>query len=530
MLTKSLYAFRCITLLIITIIYYGCRSNNVQNNQQLDSFINSREIYKHISYLASDSLKGRNTPSPELDTAAQYIASEFKKYGLRPVNSSYLQKVNFGIVSLGSANNVKVIKGGKEISFDIKSDYIPFEMTASKSITAPVVFAGYGITAPEYNYDDYKNIDVKGKIVFILRHEPGENDSLSIFDGTKLTEYSETKEKVRNAIKHGAAGIIMANDPLNHSSLMPRGFPWPSLYKIIPKDALPLLLISKDFDKVPVIHAGENIIKELFGSVDSLKSIQSKIDEHLQSQSFLINNLTVSLQTSTEIERKTAYNVIGYIEGSDPKLKEEVLVVGAHYDHVGTKKEYKPGEDYIFNGADDNASGTSALLTIASAFSSLKEKPKRSILFIAFCGEEKGLFGSEFYVDNPLFPLEQTVAMLNLDMIGRNNPDSVEITGYSRCPELKDINEKMNEKTGFKFIYSEAHLAQSDHASFLRQNVPSLFYCTGEEPDYHHVTDEVKLINTEKAARVAKLVFFTAKYIANDINHYRVLSKTISLF
>ena len=516
-------------LLFTVLILSGCSIINLQSESGVE-LINSDRVYKHLSYLASDSLKGRNTPSPELDTAAVYIANEFKKYGLQPVDRKYLHQVNLGIISLGDGNSFSITKNGKETIYSIKSDFVPFEMTATKTVTAPVVFAGYGITAPEYNYDDYKDIDVKDKVVFVLRHEPGENDSSSVFDGILLTGYSEVKYKVRNAIVHGAAGIIIVTDPLNHSSIVPRGFPWPSLSKIIPKDALPLLLISKYFNKIPVVNAGESIIKGLFGRIDSLKNLQSKIDKNYSPFSFELNDAAVSIETTAEINKQTAYNVAGYIEGSDPKLKEELLIIGAHYDHVGMKKEYSPGEDYIFNGADDNASGTSALLTIAEAFGALKEKPKRSVLFIAFAGEEKGLLGSEAYADQPLFPLEQTIAMLNLDMIGRNHPDRLEIAGHTYCPELKEINEEMNKKTGFSFIYTEEYIAQSDQAVFIRNNIPVLFYHTGDEPDYHKVTDEVHLIDTEKVARIAKLVFYTANFIANDHNRYRILSNKVSFF
>jgi len=520
---------KLLLLTLGTFLFTGCGFFSFNGNNGLN-VISSELTKEYISYLASDSLKGRNTPSPELDSAAVYIASEFKEWGLQPVKDSYLQKLNLGFVNLGTENHLKLISGGTERNFNIKTEFTPFEMTANKEITAPLVFAGYGITAPEYNYDDYEGIDVKGKVVFILRHEPGEQDSASVFDGLNLTDHSDTQAKVDNAIEHGAAAVLLCTDPINHNLLSPRGFPWPSLSRIIPKDALPLSLMAKESEKVPVVHVGEDFVKVVFGSVDSLKKLQQEIDRNLRPVSFDLSGKQISVKTSTEIKETPAYNVVGFIEGSDPVLKEEVVVIGAHYDHVGYKKEYKEGEDYIYNGADDNASGTAAMMTVAAGLGSQTQKPRRSVLFIAFAGEEKGLFGSLGYVTDPLFPLEKTVAMLNLDMVGRNHPDTLYIVAGSRSPELSAINDKANQQIGFTLVHTNRHIAQSDHASFLRNNIPVLFYHTGEEAEYHKVTDEVELIDFEKAAKVSRLVFLTALNVANDSKYYKVTSKKISLF
>lgn len=520
---------KALFILLPVIFLAGCSYLGL-NSPSYTDIITPALTKEYITFLASDSLKGRNTPSPELDSAAAYIASEFARWGIKPVNGSYLQKVNLGIVNLGSENHLKLKYNGKDLSFKIKTEFTPFEMTANKEVNAPLVFAGYGITAPEYNYDDYEGLDVKGKIVFILRHEPGEEDSSSIFDGTTLTEYSETNSKIDNAIEHGAAGVLLCTDPLHHNLLTPRGFPWPSLSRIIPKDALPLSLMAKESEKIPVVQVGEEFVKAVFGSVDSLKKLQSSIDKNVKPMSFNIQGSLVSVKTSTEIRETPAYNVAGLAEGSDPVLKNEIVVIGAHYDHVGYKKDFKEGEDYIYNGADDNASGTGAMMSVAAAFGSLEQKPRRSVLFIAFAGEEKGLLGSIGYITNPLFPLNKTVAMLNLDMVGRNHPDSLYIIAGSRSPELSAINSEENEKIGFTLIQTNRFLAQSDHASFLKKNIPVLFYNTGEEGEYHKVTDHSDLIDFEKAARVSKLVFLTALRVANDNKYYKVTSRKISLF
>ncbi len=503
----------------------GCGFLGISNSQTGEEQITAEKIKQNISFLASDSLKGRNTPSAELDVAANYIANEFASSGIKPVNGSYFQKVTMGMITLGPDNQLVLNPGKEQISFKLKDDFTPFEMTANKEASGQVVFAGYGIDAPEYKYNDYENLDVKGKIVFVLRHEPGENDTSSIFDGNKSTKYSDVNEKVKIAVQHGAAGVLVAQDPLNHTLLTPRGFPWPSLSKFIPKDAVPLSLMLDEKDKVPVVQVGEKVIDKFFGSVDKLKEIQSEIDKNLKPKSFLIEGSEISLKTSTEIKDMSSNNVVGFLEGSDPVLKKELLVIGGHYDHVGMKLQHNKGEDYIYNGADDNASGTCGVMAVASAFGSLKEKPKRSILFIAFCGEEKGLFGSRYYAENPLFPLENTVAMLNLDMIGRNNIDSITVIGYAKSPELVQETLDANKEIGFKINYLNERInGGSDHQSFLNKKIPSLFYHSGLHPDYHKVSDEVRLINFDKIAKTSRLVFKTALQIGNENRRYKFIS------
>lgn len=516
-----------IVIALLVIIFQGCTSLGLfQNSLVGEKAITSDIIRKDIFFLASDSMKGRNTPSPELDIAANYIASEFKSCGLQPVDGSYFQKINLTIVNLAADNHLKINKDGKETSFKIKDEFTPFEITANKEVNAPIVFAGYGITAPEYNYDDYANIDVKGKIVFVLRHEPGEEDSTSIFMGKKMTEYAQVSEKTKIAFEHGAIGMLVATDPLNHSSLTPRGFPWPSLSKNIPEDALPMNLSIPEEKKIPVAQVGEEVITLLFNSVDSLKKIQSEIDSSLKSKTFELTGTITSLKTTTKVKELSAKNVVGFIEGRDPILKNEIVIIGAHYDHVGYKKNHDDSTDYIFNGADDNASGTSGVMAIAAGFAAMKQKPKRSVLFMTFAGEEKGLFGSEAYVEEPLFPLNKTVAMLNLDMIGRNGLDTLYVVGAPKSPDLAKINEDENRSIGFILsLAMEKYFGQSDHATFYKKKIPVLFYHSGDQPDLHKVTDSPDLINTEKAAKISRLAFRTAWRIANEDKYYKIISK-----
>jgi len=487
--------------------------------------ITTHKLKTHIDYLASDSLLGRNTPSPGLDTAAAYIMREFKKYGIQPVNGTYFQPLPLVITSLGEENIVEIDNKGEKSSLKIKTQFVPFEITANAETSGALIFAGYGITAPEYNYDDYNGLDVKGKIVVVMRHEPGEDDTASVFLGKKSTKHAFMDTKAENAIKHGAVGMLVLTDPLNHQMVTPRGFPWPSLSKIIPKDALPMHLIDS-ITKIPVVHVGKEVVNILFGSLDSLKSIQKSIDAMLKPISFDYPSINVRIKTSIVETKIKTNNVIGIIPGSDSGLKNEYLVVGAHYDHVGYNKEHSETEDYILNGADDNASGTSGMLAVAEAFSKMKTKPKRSVLFMAFSGEEKGLYGSAAYVGKPLFPLEQTVAMLNMDMISRNGIDTLFLEGAELSPDLVNIVKAENIGIEFKLQLNEdEHVGGSDHASFYEKKVPFIFFFAGLHPDYHTVRDNPGTINPEKAARIAKLVFKTAWYVANDNKGYKLIEK-----
>lgn len=519
-----------IFMVVVAGVLLGCGGKADREFSAALSSINPEEMQAHMFFLASDSLKGRNTPSPELDTAAAYIARIFRRNGLLPMNGSYFQPIRLDIVSLGAPNSLKIAKQGSETDFQIKTDFTPFEMTANHSVTAPLVFAGYGITAPEYRYDDYSGVDVRGKIVVVLRHEPREEDSSSVFMGKAPTDYANVSRKVQIAREHGAVGLFVITDPLNHTSLMPRGFPWPSLSKTIPSDALPMTLGVDEKEKIPVVHVGESVINALFGSVDSLRKLQTRIDDTMTPVSFGIKGAEASVRTSTSIKEMMANNVVGFLEGSDPAMRNQVVVVGAHYDHVGYKKQHTEGEDYIFNGADDNASGTCAVLGVAAGLGSLPAKPKRSILLVAFAGEEKGLYGSLYYTQHPLLPLDSTVAMLNIDMVGRNGRDSLLLIGGEASPDIDSIARVENARLGFVLVDDILTAGGSDHMSFQKKNIPSLFFHSGLHPDLHKVTDNPDRIDFVKLTQAGRLVFLTAVHIANDTHRYRYFSKPISLF
>ena len=496
------------------------QKNPVQGLEQITPEL----LKKYIYYLASDSMKGRNTPSKELDLAADYISKELASMGVQPVNGTYFQNIPFCSTNLDvDKSSLKVTIAGETKSFKLKTDFTPFEMTANAAVEASIVFVGYGITAPEYNYDDYKGIDVKGKIVLVMKHEPGEKDEKSPFEGEKDSKYSMLNEKLENAKNHGAVGMLVVTDPLNHIMMTPQGYPWPSLSRFLPQDNLPIVLCKKE-NSIPLAQVGESVIKYLFGSVDSLKNIQKRIDKSNSPASYELASAKCELSTILKTKEYIAKNVVGYIEGRDKKLKNELVIIGGHYDHVGFMSHHKEGEDYIFNGADDNASGTAGVMATAKAFTAMSVKPKRSILFILLAGEEKGLYGSDYYVEHPLYPLDKSVAMLNMDMIGRNGNDTLQIDGFEFNPDLAKIMLKEAKNFGLKQIEGKEYLFErSDHFNFFKQGITAVDISSGLHNDYHTVRDNPETINPLKVALISKLTFKTAWIMANEKKHYKIL-------
>jgi len=483
-------------------------------------------LKEYIDFLASDSLKGRKTPGKELDIAADYLASNFKDMGIQPVNGSYFQTIPFSTQDL-DVQNTKFRIAGQD--FNLKSDYIPFEATEDMNPCTPlnteIVFVGYGITAPEFNYDDYAGVDVKGKIVFVLKHKPQESDTASIFMGATETNHSLLVSKVRNAKAHGAVGLLLVTDPLNHMMLKPQGYPWMSLSKFGSKDKLAFQVDTRDSSSIAAVQVGEAVVKKLFGSVEALRNIQSGIDKNLKPNSFLIEGSKCELTIKLDIEVVNARNVVGFIKGSDKRLRDEFVIVGGHYDHVGYLTTHKEGEDYIYNGADDNASGAAGVLAVAKAFTASGKTPARSILFILFAGEEIGLIGSDYYCRHPLIPIDKSVAMLNMDMISRNGSDSLQIEGADRNPDLKEIMLKEAEGLGLKYIPTgDEMMGRSDHYNFFKRGITAVDITGGLHKDYHTVFDNPDRVDNDKASRISRLVYKTAKVMANETRRYKVIT------
>ena len=453
--------------------------------------INPDQYLAHIRYLASPELKGRATGSPELEKAARYIENQFRSFGLKPVELAF--PVQLG-AHLGTKNRLKFKESGGSRSLQEGKDFLPMSFSSSGELHAGVVFAGFGVTDKKESYDDYDGLDVTGKFVLILRHEPQENPH---------NDHVSFADKAVNAKMHGARGVILVNDTDHHASS--QGETVDDLGKFSeangPKDA-GVLYIRMRYDVAE---------KWLKAEGRDLHAISKQIDQDGHPHSFALSNLSVDLSVDVRTETKTAHNVSAYLPGET----DEYVIVGAHYDHLGLGDEHSLAPSQIGTihpGADDNASGTAGVIELAR-WATKQPKQKRGILFLTFAGEELGLLGSEWYVNHPTLPLEKAVAMINMDMIGRVREGKIYLSGEgtgSTFPKLladvkppAPIQVDLAEKAGY---------GSSDHTSFTTKNVPVLFFFSGLHADYHKPSDTFDKIDSADAAKLLD-------YIAEIITH-----------
>jgi hypothetical protein len=499
-----------------------------------------------VNFLASDALEGRRSLEQGSRVAIQWIASEFAKAGLKPlIGDSYLQAVPIIEFTADRAMTFLVVRHD-----DKSATYHAPDATANfaneVTVSGDVVFAGYGISAPELGYDDYAGIDVTGKVVLIFGHEPQENDEQSNFNGKGNTRYANATYKALNAQRHGAIGILTMTDPNNHTGATPtqsagRGAPTgqPQTRPIIPSEAL-----VEGGPAIPTFTISAQVAADLFATTGKKASdLQSAIDAGPRPMSLALTNTRVELHPVLSERRRTnSYNVVGLLEGSDPTLQAETVVFSAHFDHDGV------GPLGILHGADDNASGTAGVLELARAFALNPVKPKRSLLFIVFAAEERGLLGSYYYVAHPLRPLATTRAEINFDMIGRNeaadprvqtviSPDTsneLGLIGTHYSPDYRAVVERANELVGLKLNYkwdadaANSVLFRSDQYPFLQHDIPAVWWFTGFHPDYHKVTDTSWKINFPKMAKILKLAYASGFEFADSPTVPKLVGKAMS--
>lgn len=487
------------TSLFLVLTLLGSPLLTAQQSQP--SQFSAQEFLEAVQYLASDKLQGRGDGTPQLDEAAQYIAEHFGKYGLKPAgdNGTFLQHFELVVgAKLGAGNSVIFKNGTQAQTLKLQEDYVPVSFSSNATVTAPLVFAGYGITAPEYHYDDYKGIDATGRIVIVLRHEPLENDDKSPFEGRQLTAHAEIASKATNAKNHGAVGMILVNDLGNH-----------------PSDADGLLglddISGAQEMSIPIIQVKPAIVDGwLKPSGKTLEDLRQQIDKDLASHSFALD-AAAQVAVTVDIERvhRPVANVVGVLPGSDPALAGQYIIVGAHYDHLGLGQQHSlaPREiGQIHHGADDNASGTSAVLELADVFSHSAQKPRHSIVFICFAGEELGLLGSAYFANHSPFPLKQALAMINMDMIGRVAKNKLYVSGTGTSPGFQKLVQDANHTLNFDIAFSSSGYGASDQTSFTAKEVPTLFFFSGLHADYHKPSDTADKINAADGARVVELV------------------------
>jgi aminopeptidase YwaD len=529
-----------------------------------------------IAYLASDALEGRRTGTPGANDAAHYIAGEFSLLGLRPgmqmagpgrtrgeVRARYLQPFPYvGSVDLGTASKLAVRMNYADQSIDLRvsEDWMPLGFSSSAKIeNAQAVFAGYGIVADEPKRDDYAGVDAKDKVVVVLAGTPDRDNPHGQF-----ARYEDPRWKAIAAKDRGAKALILLSweddfrderlAKLHYDNAGQAGLPVLVVAKAAGMHLLQALAkttfeippnskcdpATKMADGTLVARCGKDkVFKHADGSVEielpdgSRTSVDA--NGNFKSDKFYgpkeLERLTWSLSTDVIRRESPSFNVVGILPGSDPKLKGETIVIGAHYDHLGMGGEgsgslsARPG---IHHGADDNASGVAGLLELARMLTSQNPKPRRTIVFIAFSGEEEGLIGSNYYVNHPIVPLQNTVAMINMDMIGRLKENKLIIGGAGTAQDWHRMIDQENlgilaaaavsadnnprdagggfAASKFAVALSEDGYGPSDHSSFYSKQVPVLFFWTGNHEDYHKPSDTADKINYEGEARIISFI------------------------
>ncbi|WP_299991022.1 M28 family metallopeptidase [uncultured Pontibacter sp.] len=506
--------------------------------------INANDLLQHIRVLASDEFEGRSPGTPGEDSTVNYLTREFQKLGLQPGNpdGTFVQNVPmFGFTAQPQAN---FTAGGKTINLSFPDDYVAVSRRFVRDVNvnnSDLVFVGYGIVAPEYGWDDYKGVDVKGKTIVMLINDPPipnpdnpEQLDSTIFGGKGMTYYGRWTYKYEIAAEKGAAAAIIIHET------GPAGYPYEVVSGSWSRENFDISNAGKNMDRLSVESwITEEKARELFtASGNSFEKLKNAAAQKGFKPVPL--NAKANFSLKNQLREVESRNVIAKLEGSDPNLKDEYVVYTAHWDHLG--KDEKLQGDQIYNGAMDNASGTAGLIELAKAFTQLPEKPKRSILFLAVTAEEKGLLGSKYYASNPLYPLNKTLANINMDVLNPYHPtEDVIVIGYGNS-DLEDVLAE-EARTQNRRIVPEASpekgsFYRSDHFEFAKQGVPALYAKSGivarDQPadfitkkqeqytaeHYHKVGDEVyDDWNLDGAVEDLQLYFRVGYRVANGTSY-----------
>jgi hypothetical protein len=462
--------------------------------------VTEQDLRAHLQVLASDAMEGRATTEKGGWEASRYVAESFARSGLTPLGDGggWFQQYVVPLPILGEGNLLEAKTPSGALSFAVEKDWNPFSATASAKVAGDLVFAGFGIRAPDVPYDDYDGLDVKGKIVLVLRKSPGLKD----------IEHATFVKKLSVAAERGAAALLVCNDAVTAGSDGDELYPWSvGLGPPSGSGAIPFAFVSRRVAAALLEPLGED-----------LEAIEKEIRAS-GPKSRPVPGVSVELRTAVSTTKDAnARNVVGFLPGRDPDVADEVVVLGAHHDHVGKGGFGSLGGSsaagQVHNGADDNGSGTAALLELAEWFAQSPHRPRRSLLFLSFSGEEMGLLGSLHYVEHPVLPLADAAAMLNMDMIGRCAKHRLEVGGVGTAKGLQDLVAKAAEPHGYELTWDPGGNAPSDSTSFFQKKVPVLFFFTGLHEDYHRPTDDCDKIAWSDLAGIAKLVRDVATEIA----------------
>ncbi len=589
-------AMRSLTLIVACLVVFGSSTAAERDADSLAPATATPHAELHdamvedLRFLTSDELQGRSSIDPTILDAADYIAERFRGFGLETslFDGSPLQFLDIAVgPRLGSkaANFLEITSYGSDqdedddrVELSLSRDFLPLAIGASEqALSGELVWVGYGICAPEYQYDDYAAVDVQGKIVMMLRKEPGTNDPDSPFKGAENTRHAFFETKVATAIDEGAAAVLIVNDPASVEKMVAaaeqrRQGELSRLAKIrqrllaLPAEALNareklngqikriesmlaesdeaataergLLGIAEAGTQsqhgsasvdaadgeptprppIPVLSISRALANRLLAN--RLSEFEAEIDSDWQPRSRLLAGTQLRLGVELTPSSARSPNVIGVLPGRGA-LANETVVIGAHYDHVGMGEfgSLAPGTVAIHNGADDNASGTSAMLRVAGELVQklAGEQPvdsRRRLVFIAFTGEERGLLGSKHYIEQPRFPLSSTVAMINMDMVGRLNDNELTIYGTGTAEGFEALLDDVNEDAKFKMVKVQSGYGPSDHSSFYQAGIPVLFFFTGLHADYHRPSDDFDKLNLIGMDRITDIISQVSERLA----------------
>jgi Zn-dependent M28 family amino/carboxypeptidase len=485
--------------------------------------ITAAELRDYLTFVSSDEMEGRDTPSRGLDTTARFLAMELSRLGVKPAgdDGTYFQKIALVKRTVDPTQTTAKL-GERTLTYG--TDFLAGDMPGT--VEGPLVYVGHGFVVKAKNIDAYKGVDVKGKIL-IANDSPPQGVNRGDLRGASGPDRWENARTY--AARNGARGVIfvpayrtLSEWERTRKRDLERGSTW---VQKLPRESQ---------QTVPSLTASAALIDALFADekIGGADIFKHAIDRDAVEPFELSAKKQLRFTVVSKTEALTTQNVVGRIEGSDPKLKEEYVAIGAHYDHVGIGTPNAAG-DAIYNGADDDGSGTTAVLAIARAFTEAGTPPKRSILFVWHCGEEKGLWGSDYYTNFPTVPLDHLITQLNIDMIGRSRaaddkkpadenltgPDEVYVIGSRMMStDLGDLSERVNKSLlNLKFNYkyddptdSERFFFRSDHYNYARKGVPIIFYFDGVHEDYHRPSDSVEKIDFDKMEKVTRTVYATA--------------------
>lgn len=494
-----------------------------------------------VQYLASDELEGRETGERGEQVAGRWIEARFRRLGLQAPPGGFLQPFPAEPLHLDLARTRLTLISGPQVeqAYEAGNDFIPHPGAPQREAQGGLVFAGYGLHAPAQEYDDFADLDLHGKVVLLFRWEPQADDAQSRFDGRRLLPQTRLCEKVRACERLGAVAVLVANPPgQGLRTEAQAGYAWPELSPIFNqleplieaqgdpvalqrtnftvREAADQAFMSLQFSVplgcgIPVAYVSQKVVEQVFEAAGRQAADWVKeVDASGSSDSF-DTLLNARLEASVLPVARTGRNVVGLLPGSDPVLADQYLVLSAHYDHVG-----RNAAGVIWNGADDNASGTAALLALAESFASEPRRPRRTLAFAAFSGEEEGLVGSARLLAQGGLPEEKIAALLNLDMVGRSINRSAHVLGSQSSPALRSIVDKAALNLGLHLDYeSEEFFDRSDQAPFYYAGIPVLFVNTSEHPDYHSPTDTWEKLDYDAMSSITVLSRRVASTLAD---------------